>query len=200
MRVFLILCFVVSLSAGCSTVKTASSEKVQAEPNRAASTVSPTPEAERPLKPVQPNVKLNARRQKYLDESLPPKAREILEKAERFEILAEVETPQFKDGSMNFEPNRIAVITGEDDKKAILEAFYSDAATDEPPASCYLPHHKIRAVYAGQTVEVEICFECSRFTVASQFGKFAGTLKRDDPKSEEIFNRIVETKGVELTK
>src|SRR6185369_3998378 len=97
-----------------------------------------------------------------------------------------------------FEPNRIAKITDENEKKEILEVFYRDAATDESPSSCYQPHHGIRAAYQGKIIEIEICFDCSRFYVKSEFGKFEGTIKHESEKSKNVFEKIVEGKSVEL--
>ncbi len=192
-----LILFICLLPAGCAKVETAPPENIRADSNKIVS--PPTAEPPISLKPVTPNVKFNAKRRKYLNESLPPAVREILEKAEKFEVLAEVETPGQSD-RMLFEPNRIAKITDEAEKKEILEAFYFDASTAEPPAVCYLPHHSIRAVYGGKTVEIEICFECSRFFVKSEFGEFEGTIVRDIGKSEAVLKRIVENHGVELTK
>jgi hypothetical protein len=182
--------------AACAKVETAPTADSRADANKNAS-VAPTPAPQIALKPVAPNVKLNKKQQKFLDESLPPAVREILEKAETFEILAEVKTQERGDG-LNFEPNRVAKIASEADKKEILEAFYFDASTAEPPAACYIPHHAIRARYGGKTVEVEICFECARFYVTGDAGKFEGTIVRDDRKSEDVFTRIVENNSVEL--
>jgi hypothetical protein len=184
--------------AGCAKVETATSENTQTNSNKTAS-VQPAAEKEILLKPVAPNVKFNAKQQKYLSESLPPKVREILEKAEKFEILAEVRSENESDGEgMTFEPNRVVRAVEELDKKNVLEAFYLDASREDSPAACYQPHHGIRAVYQGKTVEVEICFDCSRFTVKSEFGDFWGTIVRENRKSEDVFNQIVESKSAAI--
>lgn len=193
-RLMILICALALVS--CSKVETATNiipidlEKTP--------TVSPTAQENVSLKPVKPKVKLNAKQQKYLNETLPPKVREILEKAESFEILAEVRKEGEYDGEgRTFEPNRIVKIADENSKKEILEAFYFDTSREDAPATCYLPHHSIRANYQGKTVEVEICFSCSRFIVRSEFGKFDGTIVREDRKSENLFNQIVESKSIE---
>ena len=184
--------------AGCAKVETAASENTQTDSNKTAS-VQPAAEKEILLKPVAPNVKLDAKQQKYLDEALPPKVREILEKAEKFEILAEVGSEQESDGEgMTFEPNRVVRVVDELDKKKILEAFYFDASREDSPAACYEPHHGIRAAYQGKTVEVEICFSCSRFIVKSEFGNFRGTIVRENRQSEDVFQQIVESKSAAI--
>jgi hypothetical protein len=197
MRKIVILIFCL-FAAGCAKVETSPKEIVQNDPNKVAA-VSPTAEVKQPLKPVTPSVKLNAKQKKYLDKSLPPEVREILEKAEIFEILAESSGQDKSDRErLIFEPTRVVKVAAEKDKKEILEAFYSDASTEDSPASCYEPHHAIRAAYQGQTVEVEICFSCSRFIAKNGSQKFEGTIVRENGKSEDFFNRIVENQGIEL--
>lgn len=195
MKQIVILIFCLAL-ANCAKVETASTDKNQNIPNKIVK-VSPTIEKEVLLKPITPNVKFNGEQQKNLNESLPKKVREILEKAEKFEILAEVDN---KPDGLNFEPNRIAVVSDENDKKEILEAFYFDASDGDYPSACYIPHHAIRATLEGKTVEVEICYQCHLFTVKSPFGSFDGGIKRENQKSESILNKIIETKSVELKK
>lgn len=194
MRLFIILIFGSFLFVNCSKAKTASNENTQIISNKIAS-VSPTVEATLPLKSVVANVKLNSEQKKNLNESLPPEVREILEKAEKFEVLAEVDNEP--DG-LRFEPNRIAVITDEKDKKEILEAFYNDASGGNFPSACYIPHHSVRATYQKKMVEVEICFQCSLFVVKSPFGKFEGGMADGNQKSEELFNRIIQNQSVEI--
>jgi hypothetical protein len=197
MRRFLILiccCFVL---ASCSKVETAANEKARPNPIPTAS-ASPTVETNSPLKPVVPNVKLNSKQKKYLNESLPPEAREILEKAENFEVLAESYPERQLDEGRDFEPNRIAKISDENDKKKILEAFYRDAAEEDAPAVCYEPHHALRATYKGKTVEVEICFSCSRFVLKGVSGEVQGTIVRENRRSEDVFRQIIESQSIEI--
>lgn len=199
MRRFIILMFSSFILASCSKVETTSNENTQTISNKIVS-VSPIVEAILPLKPVVPNIKLNSKQKKYLNESLPPQVREVLEKAENFEVLAEDIGRDVGNEGTTFEPNRIAKISNENDKKKILEAFYHDASSEDSPASCFEPHHGIRATYQGKTVEIEICFGCAIFYVESSFGKFNGTIVRDNRKSEGVFNRIIESKSVGLKK
>src|SRR6185369_12974651 len=109
----IVLCLALT---GCTKVETALNN-TQVNSNKIA-VVSPTIENEVFLKPVTPNVKFNAKQQKSLNKSLPPKVREILEKAEKFEILARVKKEgDFEGEGQIFEPNRIAKITDENEKK-----------------------------------------------------------------------------------
>jgi hypothetical protein len=188
-------CFVL---ASCAKVETATDEKVETNSNK-ITLASPIIESNSLLKPTTPKIKLNSKQQKYLDKSLPPNVREILEKAEKLEILAEVgEREETETKLTTFEPNRIAKIPSEDVKKEILETFYVDASSDDSAASCYEPHHGLRATYQGKRLEVEVCFDCARFYVKGSLGNFEGTIRRENRKSEKVFNRIIQNQSVEI--
>lgn len=202
MRKILILIFCLVL-AGCSKTKTASTDNIQTNTNVITS-ASPTDKKSLPdddegllLKPVTPKVKLNSKQKKNLDETLPLKVREILEKSDGFEVLAEVLGEDESD-SMGFYPNRLAVIKNESEKKEILESFYLDASAGPNPSACFVPHHGLRAVYQGKTVKVVICYQCHLFSVKSSFGEFDGGLPYENPKSESILNRIIQNQNVEI--
>jgi hypothetical protein len=196
MRWLIILIFGSFILASCSKVESTSHENAQLISNKIVS-VSPTVQADSLLQPVTPKIKLNSKQKKYLDEALPPQVREILEKAEKFEILAEVFGENDTD-SMGFYPNRIAGITNEKDKKEILESFYYDASDGDYPSACYVPHHALRATFQSKTVEVEICYQCHIFYVKSPFGKFDGGIVRENVKSENVLNKIIKNQSIEL--
>jgi hypothetical protein len=188
-------CFIL---LGCSKVETTTFEIGQTNSNENV-VVLPTVQENTSLKPVSPNIKLDAKQEKYLNESLPPKVREILEKAEKMEVSAEIYDKDEDDNKwMIFEPNRIAKITTEKDKKEILEALYFDASRETYLAACYYPRHLIQAIYQGKKINVEICFTCSLFIVEGDLGHFEGTITRDNRKSENVLNRIIKNQGVEL--
>ena len=155
-----------------------------------------------PIK-VSLELKLGDKQTKELDKSMPPNVRELLENAEEFEILAEVER---KDGKLsypitegfNIKPNIKAEISDANIRKEILENFYRDVAKGSGPANCWQPHHILRAKRGDKTVEMEICFSCSKFEGKGSFGEFSGTTGRGDEKTEKLFNRIIETQGVEI--
>lgn len=192
--VTLIFCLVL---ANCAKVETSPVEKVEVNSNKIVS-VSPKIEKDVSLKPIIPNVKFDAEQRKYLDESLPSKVREVLEKSESFAVLAEIDEQEIRETDLKtFQPNRITKITDEKEKKQILESFYFDASRPEYPAACYEPHHAIKAVYQGKTVEIEICFSCAQFIVKSEYGKFEGTILRENRKSEDLLRKIIESKSIE---
>lgn len=198
MRQIIIVIFCGFLFTNCSKVETTSTENNFIDPTPTVfvlPTASPSVETFVPLKAVVPKVNLSSEQKKNLEESLPLKVREILEKAEKFEILAEVDN---KPDGLRFEPNRIAAIKNEKEKGEILEAFYLDASAGLNPSACYIPHHGIRATYRDKTVEVEICYQCHLFSVKSPFGKFDGGLPFENQKSEDILKRIIKNQSVEI--
>jgi len=184
---FLIFC---AAFANCAKVETASNDNTQNNASKIAA-VSPVGETKATLKTVTPEVKLNAVQQKYLNKSLPPQIREILEKAEVFEVLAELGKQKNESDLMELQPNVNAKIDSENIKKMILESFYADVATDEGGANCYEPRHGLHAVYQEKTVDIEICFACAKFNVKSSLGTFEGTIRRDNRRSENLLNEIV---------
>lgn len=200
MKQIVILIFCVFLSTTCSKIETASTENIPMNTTLPAS-VSPSVEIEAPLKPIVTKVKLNSKQKKYLDESLPAQVREFLEKAEKFTILAEV-WDKFEDDKewMVFEPNYIAKITKEDDKKEILETLYFDASRETALSACFYPRHAIEATHQGKTIRVEICYTCSLFVVEGDLGHFEGTITRENRKSENVFKKIIQNQGVETKK
>lgn len=196
----IILLFLLSLTT-CSRVETISTAGVQPVASTPAPSIGKenTNIQDSQLKQVLPAIRLTTKQRKYLDESLPTDVRRILERSERFEILAEVDKDESSEqDSREFHPNRIVVVRDEKQKKEILEAFYFDAASEDSPAVCYEPHHSLLASYEGKIVEVEICFSCSRFKVNGSDAW--GTIVREGRKSEDLFNSIIERQGVEFSR
>lgn len=194
MRLLILLSFCMLI--GCSSDQSTLPLIPVAQPTPS---FSPTPEKFPLLKAVVPNLRMNSKQTKYLDSSLPPEVRKILENSDVFEILAEVGVSNRSETALQtLEPNRIVRVVDENLKKRILEAFYSDASNEDGASSCYEPHHAIHAIYQGNNVDIEICFSCSRFYVKGTLGEFSGTIVRDHRKSEKLFERIVKEKSVEL--
>ncbi|MBA2379356.1 MAG: hypothetical protein H0V76_07255 [Blastocatellia bacterium] len=145
---------------------------------------------------VKPKLQLSPQQRKYLDESIPPEARKILENAERFDLLGEIDKDESsEEDSRSFVPNRLIPIRTEKDKLEVLEAFYADAAKEDSPAICYEPHHGIRAEFGGETVEIEICFSCARFVLKRGAKEYFGTIVREGRKSEELFELMLKSSG-----
>ncbi len=160
--------------------------------------VTPVPSPSPPI--VYPKLRLNSRQKKYLNESFPSDIRKFFENADLLELLAEVEVDESSDGDpRSFNPNRIVVIGNSKQKQEILDAFYFDAGHEDSPAICFSPHHSLRATKDGKVLEVEICFECSRFEGAGSLQSVSGTIVRDGRRSEDLFNRIVNNQSSKYT-
>jgi hypothetical protein len=140
---------------------------------------------------------LTADQEKHLSHSLPPNVREILEKSQKFSLLAE-EGASASETGHNFDPPHIARINDEAMKREVLENLYFDVAVKPVLAACYDPHHGIRAEYNGQKVEIDICFTCVRIVVRSPFGEFSGAMRFDDNRSKALFEKILQDKGVKI--
>ena len=199
MRDVLLLTVTICLLTACGRVKTAVNE---VQPSSVAMT--PTPASvlappSSPLKPVAPQVKFGSKEKAYLEESVPLEARKILEAAESFEVFAEMNKDETSEtDSRTFVPNRVVRITTEKQKREILEAFYFDAAHEDSPAVCYEPHHSLKATANGKTVEIEICYDCSRFEVKGLPTRFWGTIVRENRKSEDLLTTIIQESATEI--
>ncbi|MEO7672519.1 MAG: hypothetical protein ABIU09_00400 [Pyrinomonadaceae bacterium] len=184
---------ILTLIMACNSTQTIVENKAEIQKAKAEARPSPIS--------VSPHVNLNSRQTQILEISLPPNIREVLENAEEFEILAEMEKKDGKfvyPGKESFEPTIKAVISEASLRKEILENFYRDVSKGSEPANCWLPHHILRAGQGDKTVEMEICFSCSRFEGKGSFGAFSGTTGRGDEKTEKLFNRLIETYGVAI--
>lgn len=140
---------------------------------------------------VKPSVQLSPTEQRYLDRSIPPEVRAILESSEKFDVLGEIDKKETSEGDFrSFAPNRLVAVSTDATKKEILEALYHDASKEDSPAECYEPRHAIRASHKDKSVEVEICFSCSRFVIKFGSQEYTGTIVRENGRSEGLFERI----------
>lgn len=168
-------------------------------------TPSPTPVAQIKVEPspttpiVYPKLDLNSKQKKYLNESFPPDIRTFFENSDRLELLAEIFQDVSEDGDSHiFTPNRVVEISDAKQKREVMEAFYFDAAHEDSPAICFLPHHLLRATKDGKVLEIEICFDCARFEGVGANKSVSGTIVRQGiRRSEELFNRILKNQGKE---
>ena len=185
--------------SGCAKVETVSGNVAPQILITPLPTIRPASTPISPLKPVSPNVKLNAKQHKYLNDTLPPDIRKMLEESETLELLAEVGSKETSEtGLQEFRPNRIVMISDANEKRQVLELFYSDAATQDGPASCYEPHHGLRFSVSGKTLEIEICFDCAQFRGLGDLQSVSGTIVRDGRKSERLFNTLIKNRSIEF--
>jgi len=142
---------------------------------------------------------LTKKQKQQLDERIPPKVREILDKADEINIYYNIDKDTQELEVLRFKtvPNAGARLSDAALKKQLLESFYYDSSSDESGAMCFSPRHKITAKYNNKTVELDICYQCSNFEGKSSDGKFFGSLAHES-KSLLIINEIIEKDGTEL--
>ena len=148
----------------------------------------PTPIAGLPTIEKREVEPLDRKQQKELDATLPPKIREVLEKAEKFEVLG-LSSDERK--GISWKPDVKVEVPLGGKRARLLNAFYFDASAGPNPSACFIPRHGIRATYRGKTVEVIICFECHVFAVKGDLGEFDGGVYRDGSASRELFEEIL---------
>lgn len=188
----------------CSAAKTAMVDNPVPTPHNSPPVTrapGPPPAEHRDPKPVVPINRLSSEQKKHLNNALPSRVREFLEKSGSFKLLAEIRVEgEPSDGTWEFTPNRVASITDERLKMEVLNSFYFDVSAGPYPYVCYEPHHGILAEYKGKKIEIDICYSCSKINVRSPFGTFKGGMGYEDQTSEALFDRIIRESGVELKK
>jgi hypothetical protein len=116
---------------------------------------------------------------KMLNEELPEKARQVLERA------VEIEVFQISgDGK--------SVVVKGAGKSEVLDAFYGGIIHPEPMAGCFKPHHGLRAKSGDDKIEIRICFICKNFGGEWGSGEPLGNrMGRIGRSPEAIFNRLL---------
>jgi hypothetical protein len=94
---------------------------------------------------------------------LPPDAQAIFDKAELVELLsldpdAEEEKP--KEAFHDWKVLGKCLVKNGEERKALRAAIYKGVTENNGAAGCFHPRHGLRAVHAGKTVEMVICYEC----------------------------------------
>jgi hypothetical protein len=146
-----------------------------------------------------PLADLTKEQKQKLDERIPPKVREILDKAEEINIYYNVEEDTMRLRVLMFDtvPNAEAKVSDPALKKEFLESFYYDASSNSMGNACFSPRHKIAAKYKTKTVEMDICYQCSNFQGKSSSGSFGGGLAYES-KSSPIVAAIIEKYGTKI--
>jgi beta-lactam-binding protein with PASTA domain len=142
---------------------------------------------------------LTKKQKKQLDDRIPPKVREILDKADEINIYYNIDKDTKGLRVLQFKtvPNAGARLSDASLKKQFLESFYYDASSEERGAMCFAPRHKITAQYNNKTVDLDVCYQCSNFKGSSSSGDFAGSLAYEN-KSSMIISEIIEKYGTEF--
>ena len=142
---------------------------------------------------------LTEEQKQKLDQRIPPEVREILDKAEEFTILYDIdkETMKLNVLPQKAAPNANANVADPAVKKEFLDSFYVDAADNSNGASCFSPRQRINAKYQSKVVEIDICYECSRFRGTSPTGDFGGAMDFES-QSEALIDAIIEKYGKKI--
>ena len=188
------LVFLISIAfPGCKSVEREqfSGSNIKTESNSVKGELTPTTEEQ--------IAALTKKQQQKLDERIPPKIRETLDKADEINVYYNIDKETKTLGILrsNTVLNAGATISDASLKKRFLESFYYDSSSDETGAMCYMPRHKVTAKYNNRTVELDICYECQNFKGISSNGKISGTLAYES-KSALIIKEVIEKYGTEL--
>ncbi len=70
----------------------------------------------------------------------------------------------------------------------------------EVGANCYWPRHVVRTVKGGETVDVVICFQCSRYQVYREGKRETEGTQKLSPDDEPLFDKLLSDAGIPLAK
>jgi hypothetical protein len=131
--------------------------------------------------------------------TLPPAAKDVLERAEKMELFSL--HPERPDGEVK-EAFRGWKVLGKTEvadaatRKRLAEAFVKGVSEyKEGPAKCFNPRHGVRATVGGKTAEFVICFECYQARVTAG-GKDELVLVSRSPAA--AFDAVLRKAGVAL--
>ena len=178
---------------GCKSVESqqTSNSNIKSETN--SSQVESLPIAKNPPET------LTKEQKQRLDQRIPPKVREILDKADEINIYYNIDedTMELRVLMLETVPNADAKVSDPALKKQLLDSFYDDASSNSNGSMCFSPRHKITAKYKTKTVEMNICYQCKNFEGKSSSGDFGGGLASEG-KSSTVVDAIVEKYGAKI--
>ena len=137
---------------------------------------------------------------KKLDSRIPPKIREILDKADEITISYHVDKKTMQLWVLKFDvkPNSQAKVSNATVKKEFLDSFYQDSSENyNTAAACFSPRHRVKAEYKTKIVEIDICYECYNFRGKSSLGDFGGDIS-EKVKSSALMNEIIKKYGAKI--
>lgn len=83
-------------------------------------------------------------------------------------------------------------------REDILAAIRADIASGSTISNCFDPHHAVRLMTGDKTLDIVICYKCRGYE-RTQNGKLLTTSFPMDVRSREMINRILQSKGIELS-
>jgi hypothetical protein len=136
-------------------------------------------------------------------DELPGVVKLVLEQADEFELLSidpgQKEKPDATDGRFHgWKVLGKTNVTDFDVRGKLLAAVeqgLSDNTSSSEPG-CFEPRHGIRALYAEQTVELVICFQCSKIKVFIDGQEDKTVLTASSP--QPTLDKILSDAGVKL--
>ena len=142
---------------------------------------------------------LTKKQRAKLDEDLPPKDREVFDKADEIDIYYDIDKEAKESRTLTpyNAPNAGARLSDALLKKQFLESFYYDTAVSDGGAMCFSPRHKITAKYNNKIVDIDICYQCGNFQGNGSNGRIAGSIG-SETKSAAILSKIIEKYGTDL--
>jgi hypothetical protein len=185
-----ILAFLLLYSIGCGT--NGESESIAVDANLPHPTASPEIEQGPPGIPVIAVSPLNTRQRRELNATLPPKVREILEKADTLEVLGLSSDDK---AGIGWYPDVRARLPLGTERSELINAFFFDASAGPNPSACFIPRHGLKATYKGKTVEVLICYQCHLFVVEGDLGEFDGGVYKEGAAAHHLFERILQARS-----
>jgi hypothetical protein len=193
MKIFSLLVLISTAFIGCKSVESQqiNNSNLKTETNSSQIELIPT------VRNILPE--LTKEQKQKLDERIPPKIREILDKAEEINIYYNLDEDTMNLRVLLHEtvPNAAAKVSDPDLKQQFLATFYSDASSNSNGSLCFSPRHKVTARYKTKTVEMNICYQCHNFEGKSSSGAFGGGLNNQS-KSSAIVDAIIEKYGTKI--
>jgi hypothetical protein len=134
------------------------------------------------------------------DSKFPQAYRDVLEKADQFELLSLNPEPQQEKSKDDFHGWKVlgkTTVKDEATRKKLIAAFKKGVAdNDGRAAKCFNPRHGIRASHDGKTADFVICFECLQVS-AFMGDKQSNFLTTESPAS--AFNEALKDAKVPLS-
>lgn len=78
-------------------------------------------------------------------------------------------------------------------KADLVSQFYAGMAANLEPADCFFPHHALRAVRGGKTLDLLICFSCNGVKTYYENEEGSTSVNRD---SESSYNQVLKKAGI----
>jgi hypothetical protein len=133
-------------------------------------------------------------------ESMPPDAREMLIKAENFDLYSL--EPRAAQGETDFHGWKVlgkTAVKEADVRKKLITALEKGAAeSDGSRPDCFNPRHGIRVSRGGKTMDLVICFECQQVEVYAGDERGKNFLISKSPRP--VFNQVLKDARVPLPK